>query len=374
MSDETLLEARSRPAEEIVAAAEPADAETPTFPPMRSVMLTGIFVLLLFYSLYFAAEIIVPLCFAVLLKLLLQPAVRVLQRLRFPSSVAALVVIIVLFGGLGMVGYALSGPATAWIERAPESLPRLEQQLRVLQRPVQQLMRATQRVEKLAEAPSDGATVTVKGPGLMNYLFTGTRSVLAGFGITVLMLFFLLASGDLFMRKLVEILPSFRDKKQAVTMSHEIEHNISAYLVTISIMNLLVGIATTMAMAALGLPDPMLWGAVAFVLNYVLILGPLTGVALFFIVGLLTFDTLWMSLLPPAAYLAIHIVEGEVVTPMLVARRFTLNPVLVIGSLIFWDWMWGIPGALLAVPMLAVFKIVCDRTRPLTAVGHFIGG
>jgi predicted PurR-regulated permease PerM len=357
-----------------VAAAEPADAETPTFPPMRSVMLTGIFVLLLFYSLYFAAEIIVPLCFAVLLKLLLQPAVRVLQRLRFPSSVAALVVIIVLFGGLGMVGYALSGPATAWIERAPESLPRLEQQLRVLQRPVQQLVRATQRVEKLAEAPNDGATVTVKGPGLMNYLFTGTRSVLAGFGITVLMLFFLLASGDLFMRKLVEILPSFRDKKQAVTMSHEIEHNISAYLVTISIMNLLVGIATTMAMAALGLPDPMLWGAVAFVLNYVLILGPLTGIALFFIVGLLTFDTLWMSLLPPAAYLAIHIVEGEVVTPMLVARRFTLNPVLVIGSLIFWDWMWGIPGALLAVPMLAVFKIVCDRTRPLAAVGHFIGG
>src|SRR5579883_485597 len=220
MGDDILSEARDRPVEEIVPPAEPAGDATPLFPRIRSVMLSGIFVLLLFYTLYLAAEIIIPLCFAVLLKLLLQPAVRALQRLRIPSSVAALVVIIVLFSSLAMVGYALSGPATAWIERAPESLPRLEQQLRVLQQPVQQLMRATQRVEKLAEAPSDGATVTVKGPGLMNYLFTGTRSILVGFGITVLMLFFLLASGDLFMRKLVEILPSFRDKKQAVTMSH----------------------------------------------------------------------------------------------------------------------------------------------------------
>ncbi len=112
----------------------------------------------------------------------------------------------------------------------------------------------------------------------------------------------------------------------------------------------------------------------AFILNYVLILGPLTGIGLFFLVGLMSFDTLWQALLPPAAYLTIHVIEGEWVTPMLVARRFTLNPVLVIGSLIFWDWMWGIPGALLAVPMLAVFKIVCDRVRPLAALGHFIEG
>ena len=157
-------------------------------------------------------------------------------------------------------------------------------------------------------------------------------------------------------------------------ISHDVESNISAYLVTITCMNALVGIATALAMWAIGLADPMLWGALAFVLNYVLILGPLTGVAMFFLVGLLSFATLWQSLLPPAAYLAIHIVEGELVTPMLVARRFTLNPVLVVGSLIFWDWMWGIPGALLAVPMLAVFKVVCDGVRPLAAIGHFIGG
>jgi predicted PurR-regulated permease PerM len=188
------------------------------------------------------------------------------------------------------------------------------------------------------------------------------------------MLFFLLVSGDLFLRKLVEILPTFGDKKQAVEMSHEVEHNVSAYLVTISVMNLLVGGATALAMWIIGLPDPVLWGTLAFLLNYVMILGPLTAVVIFFAVGLLTFPSLLHALLPPAVYLGIHVIEGEFVTPMLVAHRFTLNPVLVIGSLIFWEWMWGIPGALLAVPMLAVTKIVCDRVRPLTPIGHFLGG
>jgi predicted PurR-regulated permease PerM len=338
-------------------------------------MLTGIFVLLLFYTLYVTGEIVVPLVFAVLLKLLLQPALRALGKLRIPQPVAALATMIVFFAVVGLLVYAVAGPAASWVGKAPESLPRIEQRLTVLKRPIDRILNTTQQVEKMTEAPGAGApSVTVKGPGLSDYLFSGTRSLLTGLGITVLLLFFLLAAGDLFMRRLVEILPTFRDKKQAVEISHEIERNISAYLVTITLMNALVGVATGLAMYAIGIADPVLWGAIAFALNYVLILGPATGVVLFFVVGLLSFDTLWGVLLPPAIYLCIHVVEGELVTPMLVARRFTLNPVLVIGSLIFWDWMWGIPGALLAVPMLAAFKIVCDRVEPLMRLGHFIEG
>jgi predicted PurR-regulated permease PerM len=282
---------------------------------------------------------------------------------------------LVFFGLVALLVYAVAGPAASWVGKAPESLPRIEQRLTVLKRPIDRILNTTQQVEKMTEAPGAGApSVTLKGPGLSDYLFSGTRSLLTGLGITVLLLFFLLAAGDLFMRRLVEILPTFRDKKQAVEISHEIERNISAYLVTITLMNALVGVATGLAMYAIGIADPVLWGAIAFALNYVLILGPATGVVMFFVVGLLSFDTLWGALFPPAVYLCIHVVEGEVVTPMLVARRFTLNPVLVIGSLIFWDWMWGIPGALLAVPMLAAFKIVCDRVEPLMRVGHFIEG
>ncbi len=340
----------------------------------RSVLLAAILALLVFYTLYFTAEIVVPVAFALLLKLLLQPGYRALTRVHVPQPIAALVMIAFLIAIVVAFGYGLAGAATAWLARLPQSLPRIEEHLSALRQPIDRLLNLTHEIEHMTDGAGAPPAVAVGGSSLAGYLFSGTRSVLTGLGITVLMLFFLLAAGDLFMRRLVEILPRFGDKKQAVEISREIEHNISAYLVTITVMNLLVGIGTALAMWAIGLPDPVLWGAMAFIFNYVLILGPLTGIVVVFGVGLLTFPSLLHALLPPAAYLAIHIIEGEAVTPYLVARRFTLNPVLVIGSLIFWDWLWGIPGALLAVPLLAMFKIVCDRVRPLMAIGHFIEG
>ncbi len=117
-----------------------------------------------------------------------------------------------------------------------------------------------------------------------------------------------------------------------------------------------------------------LWGTVAFLLNFVPILGPLAGVLIFLLAGALVAQTVWLMFLPAGLYLGIHLIEGETVTPMLLARRFTLNPVLVIVSLVFWFWMWGVPGAILSVPFLAIAKIVCDRLRPLAAFGHFLEG
>jgi AI-2E family transporter len=186
--------------------------------------------------------------------------------------------------------------------------------------------------------------------------------------------FFLLVSGDIFLLRLVEILPRFSSKRQVVEISQQIESDISAYLVTITIMNAAVGIAMALAMWLTGVGDPILWGTVAFLLNYVPILGTALGVLIFLFAGLLTIDSLWQALLPAALYLGFHLIEGETVTPMLLARRFTLNPVLVIISLVFWFWMWGIPGAILSVPMLAISKIICDRVRPLAAFGHFLEG
>ncbi len=165
-------------------------------------------------------------------------------------------------------------------------------------------------------------------------------------------------SGDTFLRRLVEILPSFSNKRQAVDISQQIESDISAYLVTITLMNAAVGIATAMVMWLTGIGDPILWSAVAFLLNFVPILGPILGVVIFFLAGLLTIDTLWQAFLPAGLYLGIHLIEGETITPMLLAKRFTLNPVLVIISLVFWFWMWGAPGAILSVPMLAITKII----------------
>ena len=171
-----------------------------------------------------------------------------------------------------------------------------------------------------------------------------------------------------------EILPTLSDKRRAVEISHEIERNISGYLVTISLMNAAVGVATGIATYLTGLSDQVLWGTLAFLLNYILIIGPLTGVVVLFFAGMMTFNSPLHALVPAGIYLGIHVIEGQMVTPMLLARRFTLNPVLVVLSLVFWYWMWGVAGALLSVPLLATTKIICDRIRRLAALGHFIGG
>ena len=355
---------------------EPADkqSEMPMPRDWQSFALTAILVLLVLVVLYFSGEVILPILFAFLLNLLLQPAMNALIKVHVPKTIAALFIILLFVGAVAGIVFSLSGPATAWIAKAPESIARLEERLSAITLPVAIFQKASQDVEKFAGGQGgDAASVSLKGPGLGSVLFSGARTMVAEFATMTLLLFFLLRSGDLFLRRIVEILPTLSDKKQAVDISREITPNISGYLVTITLMNGAVGIATGVATYLFGLSNPVLWGVLAFVLNYILILGPLSGVAILFLAGLLTFDTLWLAFLPAATYLAIHGTEGAV-TPLLLARRFELNPVLVIISLVFWFWMWGIAGALLAVPLLASFKIICDRIRPLMALGHFVGG
>jgi predicted PurR-regulated permease PerM len=312
-----------------------------------------------------------PLVFAIILKLLLQPAMRILERLHVPRMLAALLLILVLFGTIVGLGTAISGPAGTWAAKLPEGIPRLQERLSFLREPINTLQRFLQRVEDFGET-GPSAAASERGATLLTKLFTGTRNFASGFFTTVLFLFFLLVSGDIFLLRLVEILPRFSSKRQVVEISQQIESDISAYLVTFTIMNAAVGIAVAFAMWLTGVGDPILWGTVAFLLNYVPILGTALGVLIFLLAGLLTIDSLWQALLPAALYLGFHLIDGETVTPMLLARRFTLNPVLVIISLVFWFWMWGIPGAILSVPMLAITKIICDRVRPLAAFGHFL--
>jgi predicted PurR-regulated permease PerM len=361
------------------AARTPAASESRESMPLprnrQTLLLAGIFLILLFFTLNYAGAIILPIIFAFMLYLVVQPAMREVTKVGVPRTISALAVIIVLFGALSALGFSVAGPAATWIAKAPDSISSFESRLFAIKQPLDQLQGATTEVEKLANGDNaDIPKVAITGPGLGSFLWSGTRSTLVGLGTTIVLLFFLLVSGDLMLRRFVEVLPTLSDKKQAVEIAHEIERNISGYLATISLMNLAVGVATALATRLIGLSDPILWGALAFMLNFIPILGPLCVTAILFLAGLQTFGTIWHSALPAGIYLLIHIVEGEYLTPMLLARRFVLNPVLVIVSLVFWYWMWGVPGALIAVPMLATVKIICDRVRPLMAFGHFLGG
>jgi predicted PurR-regulated permease PerM len=359
------------------AVAEVADeTEMPLPSDAQTFFLGGLFALGVFAVLYLASAIILPVVLAFVLNLLLQPAVRFLGRLHLPRAVGALFTVLLVIGALVGLVAALSVPAANWAERLPQGIPRLEAHLEVIKGPIHALQKVIQQAEQVADAPpSQGSVVSVRRDlGITGALFAGTRSVLDGLFTTVLVLYFLLVAGSIFLRRVVEILPTFTNKRQAVDISQQIQEDISAYLVTITAMNAAVGVTTAAAMYLCGLGDPLLWGTIAFLLNYIPILGPFFGVCIFVLVGMLSFESLWWALLPPALYLGIHLVEGETLTPMLLARRFTLNPVLIILSLVFWFWMWGVPGAILAVPMLAILKIISDRLRPLKALGHFLEG
>jgi predicted PurR-regulated permease PerM len=205
-----------------------------------------------------------------------------------------------------------------------------------------------------------------RGTSYLNW--TGT--LLAGMGETLVLLYLLLASGDLFLQKLVCVMRAFSDKKCAVEISHEIQQNISNYLFLASLINIGLGMVVSGGLYVLGVPNAAMWGMLVAILNFVPYFGPVAGILLLATVGLLTFDTLGQGLLPPAWYLLLHLLEANFITPVLLGCRFTPNPVVIFVSLIFWTWLWGAPGALLSVPILVSIKVVCDRVPTLSAVSE----
>jgi len=356
-----------------------APEETPPDKPLpsdaKTFFLGGMFLIAMLATAYVAREIVLPLVFAVMLNLLMQPTLRALERLRVSKPLGAVLLILLLFTTVVGLGTAVSGPAEAWIAKLPEGIPRLQERLSFLNAPINALQTFLKAVDNFGAAgPQRSSAGPLDGGAILSSVFAGTRSFASGLFTTVLFLYFLLVSGDSFLRRFVELLPRFRSKRQAVDISQQIERDVSAYLITITIMNALVGAATAIVMWWTGVGDPVLWGTVAFILNFVPILGPISGVIIFLFAGLLTIASTWQALLPATLYGAIHLIEGETVTPILLAKPFTLNPVLVILSLAFWYWLWGVPGAILSTPILAIAKIVCDRVRPLAALGHILAG
>jgi predicted PurR-regulated permease PerM len=363
-------EAAGKSQKAVATSPDPA-AEMPLPSEARTVFQGVLCLIAVLACLYVAREIVLPVILAIVLKLLLQPLVRLLERIRVPKPVGALLALALLlavFVGLGML---LSAPAAHWVTDLPQAWPRLQEKFAFLREPVDRVRHTLSNMGVDFGGP--GAFLS-HPMGIVGAVFGGTGSIASYLLETLLVLFYLLVFGETFLRRLVEVLPTFADKREAVEISLHVEHDLSAYLLTVTIINAVVGCATAGAMWVCSVPGPVLWGVVAFCLNFVPILGPFCGILLFLAVGLVTKGAAWSALLPAALYFGVHILEGEIITPMLLASRFTINPVAVILSLIFWYWMWGVMGAVLAVPVLAIIKILCDRLRPFRAFGHILEG
>jgi predicted PurR-regulated permease PerM len=344
---------------------------------VRSLSLSVLAIIALGATFYVARAILMPIVLALLLSFLLAPAVRGLAQLRLPEPLGAAVVLLAILGAAGLGTYGLWEPAAQWIQQLPTSFRQIEARMRPVKQSVQELSETTKKVEEMTQVGSGTAPTTVKvnvqRPSLTGVVINQTLSLLATVGAVIILLYFLLASGDLFLLKLVRVLPRLEDKKIAVAIVREVRHDISHYLLTITLINAGLSLAVGITMGWLGMPNPVLWGVMAGGFNFIPYLGAVSSAIILTLVALLTFDGLGQALLVPSVFMGLTTLEGFFVTPMIVGHRLTLNPVAIFIWLTFWGWLWGVPGMLLAVPLLATLKIVCDHIQPLNPVGEFLG-
>jgi predicted PurR-regulated permease PerM len=346
-----------------------------TSPGARSVGVTVVAVLAVFYALRVGRDFFLPVAFAFLLNLLFSPVIRWLKRARIPTAVGAAMVILAMMGALGLGVYELADPVQEWAAKGPRSVQGTMARLRKIRRPVEQVSRAAEQVDRATSvAPAAGRTpeVVVKGPSASERLFGTTQSLVVGAFEVLILLYFLLAAGDLFLQKLVGVLPNLDDKKKAVRMAREMEGSVSAYLVTLTVLNAGLGTAVALLMWGLGMPNPVLWGVMAGVLEFIPYLGAGTMLVVLGIAGLSTFDPIGKALAVPGGYLLIDFVQANFVSPAVLGRRLTLNPVAILIGLALWYEMWGVPGVFIAVPLLAAFKICCDHIETLAPIGEFL--
>lgn len=335
----------------------------------------GIFAVIFLFALDLAAAFFIPVILAHLLDRLLSPLVRAGKSLGLPTPLGAGLVILTFFALVGGGVYTLWTPATEWIESAPRKMQIAEYKLRGLTESIEEVQAAAQEVEEATETGEDGSQeIQVEDERTVGQiLMSQTREFFSGLLVTIFLLYFLLASGDMLLRKLVRMFPVFSHRKKAVRIVRSIERDLSRYLGMMCIINLGLGLAVWGAMALLGLPNPALWGALAGILNFIPYLGPVLNIAVVGLVAIVSFDSVYWALLAPTAYLVLNGIEGTLVTPTVMGWRLRLNPVVIFIALTFWTWIWGIAGSLLAVPLLASIKITCDRIEFLRPVGVLLG-
>ncbi len=337
--------------------------------PRAPTSLRVLAVLAVAFSLWAAQALILPILLAAFFALVGNPILRLLGRLRVPRLLGALLVLssgLVLAGALTL---QLAEPAGEWVRQVPREMKQVGPKLRQMTKPFQDANRAAQNFARAAGGESASKPVQVVKTELNDPYrsLTATPKYLAQVLAVVLLTFFFMVYGQSLQRNAIALLPGPQQKKLTIDILQSIEREISRYVLTISLINTGLGLALAGALYALGvpLPEALLWGTMAAILNFAPFVGPLIGMAIMLLMGLIAFDALWPSLLPAGLYLLLHTVESQLVTPIVLGRRMRLSPLVLILALMVFGWLWGIVGLLLAVPMLVCVKLVLARIQGL---------
>lgn len=343
--------------------------------PFRAVRrpLWGLLLLAVAYTLQVASPLFLPIVLAAMIAVLLSPVVAALARRGLPPPIGAAVVVVVVLAGVAALASGLSEPAQRWVNAGPAEFKRLDAKLAALKRPMKALKDATDKVSEITSVGDGPEARPVKAdrPSLFEYVREMQSAAFTALS-TVMLLYFLLASGDLFVRKTVRVLPRLRDKIRAVEISRAIQQEIARYFLTLILINVGLGTLTGLAMWLLGMPTPLLWGVVVAFLNFIPYVGPMVGFTLILVVALITFDHAFQILAPPLVFLVLHVVDGQLLQPFVFGKRLAMNPVVVFLWVLAWSWMWGLGGIVLAVPLLVALRICADHIEGLAPLATYL--
>lgn len=332
------------------------------------------------YTLHLARDMVLPLTLAVIFALLLSPLLRRMQRLGVPRALCALLLIgSGLAAVLSVVGL-LSNAALDWFYRLPEAGEVLSTYLEGLRQGVQQAGDASASIDKIAEgmavtpAAADAPTeVVLVDPGWRTDLWIGARNFVVFGGLSVILLFFLLNSGEALVQRIAGLFADDEHRRRALMIAVDAQTQMSRYLLTVTLLNGTLGGLLSLALWLVDFPDPALWGAMAAALRFVPYLGVSLTVIVLAVVGTVSFDSLWMMFGPAAAFGLLASLAGQVIEPLVHGYRFKLDPIIVFVWIFFWGSIWGAPGVLLAVPLLTLVQVVCRHVQPLAKFAQAIG-
>jgi predicted PurR-regulated permease PerM len=341
----------------------------------RPLALTGLFVIALGTVLYLGRAVFLPLTLALMLSFVFNPLVRVFDRLRIPKELSSAVIVLGLVGGIGFGGLMLADPASEWATRLPKSLMTIEHKIAPLRKPVDEANKLAARVERLAEIDPRAPgvrEVRLHESGLATDALGTVAMLAAQAAVVVFALYFMLIWGDRLLERIICLVPDITDRDRASQVIRHIERRMSLYLGTVTVLYACLGVAVGVSVHLLGLPNPVLWGVLAACLHFIPYVGSAIGIAVVALASLATFPDLKDAMLPPLAYLVLTTIEGNVISPIVLGRTFSLSPLVIFAWLVFWGWLWGIFGAVIAVPLLMLLKVTCEQSRALAPIAAFL--
>lgn len=359
----------------------------PAPPRPGSLVLTGIFLILTLAAVQQARDFLLPVVTALLLFFVLMPLHRVLQRVGVPATLSAGGLVVSLMLAVSVLFTTVSGPVIEAASDYPRLAEKVTSKVRILRAsfdppaaapPVQSSYRDPSLnpppAAPTADAEEDEGTSALMQSTANSALATlaGAPTVAAQVGFALILLFFLLSSSDLMYLKIVQSFARFRDKRAAYGALRRIEKHLGGYLGTVTAINAVLGLVIAGAMWALGMPAPLVFGVLAFAFNYIPYVGALVGVAVAGLVAVLTFDGWQTPLLVVAVYAGLTSLEGQLITPMLMARRMEMNTVVLLTAAAFWAWIWGPAGMLIAVPMMVALRVIADELPGWSRVALFL--